>query len=169
MLDQHRKEMHEQFSQIIFAIKESETPKPEAPTFTIITDHESALETPFSTPANHTEGETKKEGPKGAEPRIIHNESLPPRPSIFYQPSRLVNLPFPSRVKKQKKDDKDEQLLLIFKQIHSNMLFVEAMIHMPKGAKVLKDLPSQKEKLEKPASSVKLSEECFAIIQRSLP
>ncbi|GKC21177.1 DNA-directed DNA polymerase [Tanacetum coccineum] len=43
------------------------------------------------------------------------------------------------------------------------------MIHMPKGAKVLKDLLSHKEKLEKVASSVKLNEECSAIIQRSLP
>ncbi|GJX25396.1 hypothetical protein Tco_0231692 [Tanacetum coccineum] len=40
---------------------------------------------------------------------------------------------------------------------------------MPKGAKVLKDLLSHKEKLEKVASSVKLSEECSAIIQRNLP
>ncbi|GJV70368.1 DNA-directed DNA polymerase [Tanacetum coccineum] len=40
---------------------------------------------------------------------------------------------------------------------------------MPKGAKVLKDLLSYKEKLEKVASSVKLKEKCSAIIQRSLP
>ncbi|GJW76678.1 DNA-directed DNA polymerase [Tanacetum coccineum] len=45
----------------------------------------------------------------------------------------------------------------------------EAMIHMPKGAKVLKDLLSHKEKLEKAAFLVKLSEECSAVIQRSLP
>ncbi|GJT60218.1 reverse transcriptase domain-containing protein [Tanacetum coccineum] len=43
------------------------------------------------------------------------------------------------------------------------------MIYMPKGAKVFKDLLSHKEKLKKAASSVKLSEECSAIIQRSLP
>ncbi|GJY49177.1 hypothetical protein Tco_0439133 [Tanacetum coccineum] len=43
------------------------------------------------------------------------------------------------------------------------------LIHMPKGAKVLKDLFSHKEKLEKAASSVKLSEECSAVIQISLP
>ncbi|GKE40884.1 hypothetical protein Tco_1464289, partial [Tanacetum coccineum] len=73
------------------------------------------------------------------------------------------------KLKKQKKDDEDERLLSIFKQIHINMPFVEAMIHMPKGAKVLKDLLSHKEKLEKAASLVKLSEECSAIIQRSLP
>ncbi|GKA76245.1 hypothetical protein Tco_0782706 [Tanacetum coccineum] len=40
---------------------------------------------------------------------------------------------------------------------------------MPKGAMVLKDLLSHKKKLEKAASLVKLSEECSAIIQRSLP
>ncbi|GJS06557.1 hypothetical protein Tco_0363353 [Tanacetum coccineum] len=81
---------------------------------------------------------------------------------IYDDPSLL-------RLKKQKKDDEDERLLSIFKQIHINLPFLEAMIHMPKGAKVLKDLLSHKEKLEKAASSVKLSEECSAIIQRSLP
>ncbi|GJS31263.1 DNA-directed DNA polymerase [Tanacetum coccineum] len=54
-------------------------------------------------------------------------------------------------------------------EIHINQPFLEAMIHMPKGAKVLKDLISHKEKLKKAASSVKLREECPAIIQRSLP
>ncbi|GJU69016.1 reverse transcriptase domain-containing protein [Tanacetum coccineum] len=43
------------------------------------------------------------------------------------------------------------------------------MIHMSKGAKVLKDLLSHKDKLEKAASSVKLNEEFSAVIQRSLP
>ncbi|GKC33852.1 hypothetical protein Tco_1046236, partial [Tanacetum coccineum] len=81
---------------------------------------------------------------------------------IYDDPSLL-------RLKKQIKDDEDERLISIFKQIHINLSFLEAMIHMPKGAKVLKDLISHKEKLEKAASSVKLSEECSAIIQRSLP
>ncbi|GJX92592.1 hypothetical protein Tco_0347178 [Tanacetum coccineum] len=72
-------------------------------------------------------------------------------------------------LKKQKKDEEDERLLSIFKQIHINLSFLEAMIHMPKGAKVLKDLLSHKEKLKKVASSVKLSEEFSTVIQRSLP
>ncbi|GJT98368.1 hypothetical protein Tco_1093886 [Tanacetum coccineum] len=92
-----------------------------------------------------------------------------PRPSILYQPSKTSSLPFPSRLKKQKKDDEDERLLSIFKQIHINLPFLEAMIHMSKGTKVLKDLLLHKEKLEKATSSVKLSEECSAIIQRSQP
>ncbi|GJU17144.1 ribonuclease H-like domain-containing protein [Tanacetum coccineum] len=173
MLDQHRKELHEQISQILSTIRESETPKSEAPTFAVITrSGVSTQDPPFPasprpTSNNLTEGEIEKERPEGEEPSIIQEPA--PRPSIFYHPSKSSNLPFPSRLKKQKKDDEDERLLSIFKQIHINLPFLEVMIHMPKGAKVLKYLLSHKEKLEKAASSVKLSEECSAIIQRSLP
>ncbi|GJW91021.1 DNA-directed DNA polymerase [Tanacetum coccineum] len=151
MLVQHRKELRGQYSQILSTInKDPSFPTPPRPA----TD-------------SFTEGETKKEGPEGAEPSITQKPT--PWPSILYQPSKTSNLPFPSILKKQKKDDEDERLLLIFKQIYINLPFLEAMIHMPKGAKVLKDLLLHKEKLKKAASSVKLSEECSAIIQRSLP
>ncbi|GJW30833.1 reverse transcriptase domain-containing protein [Tanacetum coccineum] len=173
MLVQYHKELREQYSQILSAINKSETPKPEAPTFAITTRSGiSTQDPPFLAPPrpatdNFTKGETKKEGPEGAEPSITQEPA--PRPSILYQPSKTSNLPFPSRLKRQKKDDEDERLLSIFKQIHIILPFLEAMIHMPKGAKVLKDLLSHKENLEKAASLVKLSEECSAIIQRSLP
>ncbi|GJW23197.1 hypothetical protein Tco_0033819 [Tanacetum coccineum] len=123
--------------------------------------------TPRPTSDDLIEGEIKKERPEGEEPSIIQEPA--PWPSIFYQPSKSFNLPFLSRLKKQKKDDEGEQLLSIFKQIHINLSFLGAMIHMSKGANVLKDLLSHKEKLEKAASSVKLSEKCSAIIQRNLP
>nr|GEV34284.1 hypothetical protein [Tanacetum cinerariifolium] len=48
---------------------------------------------------------------------------------------RLI-VPFPSRLKKKKKDDEDERLFSIFTQIHINLPFLEAMMHMPKGAKI---------------------------------
>ncbi|GJU14077.1 hypothetical protein Tco_1136473 [Tanacetum coccineum] len=113
MLDQHRKEMHEKFSQILSTIGESETPKPEAPTFAITTrSRVSTRDPPFPTPSkvtpSNTKGTVEKEGLEGAEPSITHNEEPTPRPSIFYQPSKSSNLHFPSRVKKQKKDDEDE-------------------------------------------------------------
>ncbi|GKD70639.1 hypothetical protein Tco_1324729 [Tanacetum coccineum] len=173
MLVQHRKELREQYSQILSAINKSETPKPEAPTFAITTRSGiSTQDPPFPAlprPAtdNFTGRETEKEGPEGAEPSTTQEPA--PRPSILYQPSKTSNPPFPSRLKKQKKDDEDERLLSIFKKIDINLPFLEAMIHMLKEAKVLKDLLSHKEKLEKSASSVRLSEECSAIIQRSLP
>ncbi|GJU30792.1 DNA-directed DNA polymerase [Tanacetum coccineum] len=149
MLDQHRKEMHKEFFQILSTIGERKIPKPKALTFAITTRSGiSTRDPPFptllqSTPTNHTEGATERQGPEGAESSTI--------------------------VKKQKKDDDNERILSIFKQIHINIPFLEAIIRLPSGDKVLKELISRKEKLEKEASSVKLSEECYAIIQRSLP
>ncbi|GJV05736.1 reverse transcriptase domain-containing protein [Tanacetum coccineum] len=150
-------------------INKSETSKPEAPTFAITT--RSGIITqdpPFPAPPRpETDNLIEKERPEDAELSITQEPA--PRPSILYQPSKTSNLPFPSKLKKQKNNDEDERLLSIFKQIYINLPFLEAMIHMPKGAKVLKDLLSHKEKLKKAASLVKLSEECFDIIQRSLP
>ncbi|GJZ50528.1 reverse transcriptase domain-containing protein [Tanacetum coccineum] len=128
---------------IVRTINKSETPKPEAPTFAITTRSRISTQDPpflaLPRPAtdNLTEGETEKEGLKGAEPSITQEPV--PRPSILYQPSKTSNLPFSSRLEKQKQDDEDERLLLIFKQINFNLPFLEAMIHMPKGAKVLKE------------------------------
>ncbi|GJY76519.1 putative reverse transcriptase domain-containing protein [Tanacetum coccineum] len=103
-------------------------------------------------------GKSKKKGLKAKNQAVYKNPPLY-HPSFTNLPSHPI-CPF----RPQKKDDGDERLLSIFKQIHINLPFLKAMIHMPKGAKVLKDLLSHKEKLEKAASSVKLSEECSAII-----
>ncbi|GJW58530.1 DNA-directed DNA polymerase [Tanacetum coccineum] len=130
---------------------------------------ESALETPLSLHLPTTlKGQPKRKDLRAQNQALYIMKSLTP-PAIHFLPTlQVIESPFPSRVKKQKKDDEDEQLFSIFKQIHINLPFLEAMIHIPKGAKVLKDLLSYKEKLEKAAYSVKLSEECSAIIQRSL-
>ncbi|GKF67640.1 hypothetical protein Tco_0197319, partial [Tanacetum coccineum] len=161
MLDQHHKELHKKISQILSMIKKIKTPKPEAPTFAITTRSGVSTQSPpfpalpLSTYDDLTE-ENKKDRHKGAKPSTIQEPA--PRPSIFYQPSKSSNIPFLSRLKKQKKDYEDERLLSIFKQIYINLPFLEAMIH----TKVLKDLLLHKEKLKKSASSVKLSEECSA-------
>ncbi|GKA26824.1 hypothetical protein Tco_0712933 [Tanacetum coccineum] len=140
MLVQHRKKLREQYSQILSTINKSETPKPEAPTFAITTRSGISIQDP----------------PFPAPPRSATN-------NFTKGETKREGL------KKQKKDDEDERLLSIFKQIHNNLPFLEAMIHMPKGAKVLKDILSHKEKLNKATSLVKLSEECSTIIQRDLP
>ncbi|GJS11622.1 hypothetical protein Tco_0368418 [Tanacetum coccineum] len=119
MLDQHHKELHEQFFQILSTIRESETPESEAPTFAITTRSGVSTQEPHfpasprPTSDNLTKGEIKKERYEGEGPSIVQEPI--PRPSIFYQPSKLSNLPFPSRLKKRKKDDEDEWLLSIFK------------------------------------------------------
>ncbi|GJS52515.1 hypothetical protein Tco_0625877 [Tanacetum coccineum] len=121
--------MREQYSQILSAINKSQTPKPEASTFAITTRSEIITQDPpFLAPPrpatdNFTEGEIEKEGPEGAKPSITQEPT--PRPSILYYPSKTSNLPFLSRLKKQKKDDEDERVLSIFKQIHINLLSKE--------------------------------------------
>nr|GEY08862.1 hypothetical protein [Tanacetum cinerariifolium] len=171
MLVQHSKGLREQYSQILSVINKSKTPEPEAPTLAITTRSRiSTRDPPFSAPprpATNSFTEKETENPKNTE-KSSTQESIP-RSSILYQPSKTSNPPFPSKLKKQKKDNKDESRLSIFKQIHLNLPFLKAMIHMPKGAKVLKDLLSHKEKFEKATSLIRLGEECFTIIQKNLP
>nr|GEV66112.1 hypothetical protein [Tanacetum cinerariifolium] len=173
MLVQHRKGLREQYSQILSLIDRNKTPKLEAPPLAITNRSRiSTQKPPFPTVPRATtnssmEGKTKKENPKDFEKGTM--PELIPHSPILYQPSRTSDPPFLSRLKKQNKYDEDERILSIFKQIQINLPFLEAMIHMPKGAKVLKDLLSNKEKLKKAATSVILSVECLAIIQKNLP
>ncbi|GJR12498.1 hypothetical protein Tco_0795150 [Tanacetum coccineum] len=161
--------IHEQLSQILSQIRSNETPEPDAPTFAITTRSGTIThDLPYPTllesiTINHAEEMDEKEGPEGEEPGIVQDEESPQQITL-YSPSKLSSVPFPSRLKKKKKDEDEERLLSVFKQIHVNLPFLEAMIHMPKGAKVLKDLLSHKEKLEMAASSVKLSKECSGVI-----
>ncbi|XP_021980186.1 uncharacterized protein LOC110876319 [Helianthus annuus] len=56
----------------------------------------------------------------------------------------------------------------MLKKLHVNIPFVEALSKMPKYAKFLKDLLTNKKKLED-LSTVTLSEECSAVLQNKLP
>ncbi|XP_021995207.1 uncharacterized protein LOC110892347 [Helianthus annuus] len=56
----------------------------------------------------------------------------------------------------------------MLKKLHVNISFVEALSKMPKYAKFIKDLLTNKMKLEDLAT-VTLSEECSAVLQNKLP
>ena len=81
-----------------------------------------------------------------------------------YQP----RIPYPARLKKDQMDAQFGKFLNIFKQLKINLLFVEAMLQMPKYAKYLKDLLSNKRKLEE-SGQVILNAECSAILQNEMP
>nr|GEW82176.1 reverse transcriptase domain-containing protein [Tanacetum cinerariifolium] len=92
---------------------------------------------------------------------IVHKrDSLPP------------NIPYPSRMLKQKQQEKDEvqiqKFCQMFKQLHLNITLAEALVLMPKYQKMLKDLLSNKEKLQELANTP-LKENCSAIILKKLP
>ena len=56
----------------------------------------------------------------------------------------------------------------VFKKLHINILFSDALEQMPSYVKFIKDILSQKRRLED-FKTVNLTEECSAILQRKLP
>nr|GEW50991.1 hypothetical protein [Tanacetum cinerariifolium] len=133
------------------------------------TTHDPPYHTPPSaTTIDNTKRITKEGEPEGKETTTTQGNETSQSPTM-YHPSKSSSVPFPSWLKKQQTDDDDERLLSISRQIHINLPFLEVIIHMLKGAKVLKDLLSHKKKIKKATSSVKLIEKCSTAIQRSLP
>ena len=56
----------------------------------------------------------------------------------------------------------------VFKKLHINILFVDALEHMPSYVKFMKDILSRKRRLSD-FETVNLIEECSTILQRKLP
>ena len=56
----------------------------------------------------------------------------------------------------------------MLKMVHINIPFVEAIAQMPKYAKYLKEILSNKEKLAY-FTTIGLNKKCFAIVLRKLP
>ncbi|KAG8478704.1 hypothetical protein CXB51_028539 [Gossypium anomalum] len=75
---------------------------------------------------------------------------------------------YPAKLKKDRIDAQFGKFLELFKQLHINLPFVEAISQMPTYAKFLKELLINKRKFED-LSTVELNEECSAILQNKLP
>ncbi|KAL5573845.1 hypothetical protein UlMin_023442 [Ulmus minor] len=95
------------------------------------------------------------------QPATITIEQPLPKPS-----SNAV--PFPQRLKKQNLDKQFSKFLNIFKSLHINLPFVDMLEQMPKYAKFLKDILSNKRKLEE-CEAIALTEETTALLQKKLP
>ncbi|CAH9088199.1 unnamed protein product [Cuscuta epithymum] len=77
-------------------------------------------------------------------------------------------LPYPARLTKKNDSDQFGHFLKLMKQVQLNIPFVDALAQMPKYAKFMKDLLTNKRKLED-ASTVRLNVDCSAVIRRDLP
>ncbi|XP_073019319.1 uncharacterized protein [Primulina eburnea] len=80
----------------------------------------------------------------------------------------INSLPFPQRVNQLQPDTQFSKFLEIFKKMHINITSAEALAQMPSYAKFLKEIISNMRKLVD-FETVKLSEECSAILQNKLP
>ncbi|XP_075500158.1 uncharacterized protein LOC142538744 [Primulina tabacum] len=100
--------------------------------------------------------------------KAVTLRSEEPKKVLEQQPLPKVNLPYPQRFKKKGIDDQFVKFLEIFKKIHINIPFADALEQMPNYAKFIKDVMSKKRKLQE-FETVKLTEECNAILQRKPP
>ncbi|GJT00110.1 reverse transcriptase domain-containing protein, partial [Tanacetum coccineum] len=84
---------------------------------------------------------------------------LQPKPS---------SIPFPHRLRKEKEEAQQRKFLENLKQLHINIPFTEALAQMPKYAKFLKGLLSNKARLEE-ACMITINERCSAVLLNKLP
>ncbi|KAK8945257.1 hypothetical protein KSP39_PZI007733 [Platanthera zijinensis] len=78
------------------------------------------------------------------------------------------SMPYPSKFKNERNEEQYKKFIEILKQIQINVPFCEAISNMPKYAKYLKELLSNKKKLED-ISRVSLNAECSAVVLNKLP
>ncbi|KAL4283785.1 hypothetical protein GQ457_16G021310 [Hibiscus cannabinus] len=76
--------------------------------------------------------------------------------------------PFPQRLRKQKYEYQFKKFLDILKQVHINLLLVEAIEQMPNYAKFLKDMVSKRTRLSE-FETVAMTEGCMAMLHNRLP
>ncbi|GKV46238.1 hypothetical protein SLEP1_g53237 [Rubroshorea leprosula] len=113
------------------------------------------------------EESSDNEGEKEKAPTKEKKSEVPSKESEEVK-SYVPQIPFPHRLKQQKLDKQFAKFLDIFKKLHINIPFANALAQMPSYAKFLKEILSNKRKLEE-YETVKLTEECSGILQNKLP
>ena len=111
----------------------------------------------------HTKEEESQELKAKEEDRELSTEKKGSSSSLNLK-SYKIPLPFPKRFLKANLDKQFAKFLEVFKKLHINIPLLDAISQMPSYAKFLKDIISNKRKLEK-FEIVKLNEECSTILQ----
>nr|GFA61591.1 reverse transcriptase domain-containing protein [Tanacetum cinerariifolium] len=87
-------------------------------------------------------------------------------------PKAQPDLPYPSRLQKEKLREKDDILaakfMEIFRDLHFELSFADALIHMPKFAPMFKKLLNNKDKLIE-LTKTPLNENCSVVVLKKLP
>nr|GFA72983.1 reverse transcriptase domain-containing protein [Tanacetum cinerariifolium] len=101
----------------------------------------------------------------------VQEYKLIEEPSVVI-PKAKANLPYPSRLQKEKLPKKDDILdakfMEIFRDLHFELSFADALVHMPKFAPMFKKLLNNKDKLIE-LTKMPLNENCSAVVLKKLP
>nr|GEX16795.1 reverse transcriptase domain-containing protein [Tanacetum cinerariifolium] len=122
-----------------------------------------------------TEETTDTELPstKDIQPPLVQVQEDKPieEPSVVI-PKAKANLPYPSRLAKEKIREKDDILIAkfmeIFLDLHFELSFANALVHMPKFTPMLKKFLNNKNKLIE-LTKTPLNENCSAVVLKKLP
>ncbi|XP_062080901.1 uncharacterized protein LOC133785699 [Humulus lupulus] len=79
-----------------------------------------------------------------------------------------VRIPYPQRLHKHNLDKQFAKFLEVFKKLHINISFAEALEQMPSYVKFMMEILSNKRKMGD-YETISLTEVCSAILQRKLP
>nr|GFC05482.1 reverse transcriptase domain-containing protein [Tanacetum cinerariifolium] len=96
----------------------------------------------------------------------------PTKEPVVVTPKAKPDLPYPSKLQKEKLQEKDDILaakfIEIFQDLHFELSFADALIHMPKFAPMFKKLLNNKDKLIE-LTKMPLNENCSAVVLKKLP
>nr|GEX76280.1 hypothetical protein [Tanacetum cinerariifolium] len=94
--------------------------------------------------------------------------SIPERTTQPLVKPQQSSIPFLNQVRKEKEKAQQQIFLKNLKQLHINISFIESLVQMPKYAKYLKSLLTNKSRLEE-ACKMTMNERCSAVLLNKLP
>ncbi|GJR29102.1 reverse transcriptase domain-containing protein [Tanacetum coccineum] len=114
--------------------------------------------------------DTVQPSTENIQPLVVQIQAPFDEPIVTPKPK--PSIPYPSRANKQKLHEKDDKLaskfVEIFRELHFELSFADALLHMPKFALMFKSLLNNKEKLFDLAKTP-VNENCSAVILKKLP
>ncbi|GKC47531.1 reverse transcriptase domain-containing protein [Tanacetum coccineum] len=114
--------------------------------------------------------DTVQPSTENIQPPVVQIQAPFDEPVVAPKPKPFI--PYPSRANKQKLCEKDDNLaskfVEIFRELHFELSFADALLHMPKFASMFKSLLNNKEKLFDLAKTP-VNENCSVVILKKLP
>ncbi|GKB04807.1 reverse transcriptase domain-containing protein, partial [Tanacetum coccineum] len=113
--------------------------------------------------------DTELPSTEGIQPQVVQDLGKDKEPSLAQKTK--TSLPYPSRLAKEKIRENDDILaskfMEIFRNLHFELSFADALIHMPKFVSMFKKMLNNKDKLIE-LTKTHLNENCSAVVLKKI-